>query len=147
MDTYSVNTADEPAGVVSHLATTLMDANKSYKTILENGASDLRPTVEDLIALHEAHTTQLLELYTELGGNPDAGSGSMMAAVHTAVAHARDLTGTADQSTLSDIIKGEESIVSHYADALGSMEKHERIRDVIAGQYQDLQSHLEKLRT
>ena len=113
------NTTDtDSIAALSDLVTDLVDVIKGYETMEERAEPDLRPAVERLHALHAAHCTALMEHLQAMGGRPED-AGSMMGAVHTAVATARDWFGALDGSALDSILDGEKRLIDSYTTALG----------------------------
>ena len=145
MNTYSANVSDQALAAVSSLATDLADVISGYRTMIGKAEGDLIPVVERLLALHEAHAARVMEMLVELGGDPEQ-AGSFMGTVHSAVAHARDLTGTLDGSAIDNVLDGEGHILDSYRDALSGTEGHPEISGEISKQYQALREHVAALR-
>jgi uncharacterized protein (TIGR02284 family) len=102
---------------LSDLVTDVVDVIKGYEIMQERAEPDLRPAVDRLHDLHAAHCTSLMEHLEGMGGRPED-AGSMMGAVHMAVATARDWFGALDGSALESILNGEQQLIDSYTTAL-----------------------------
>lgn len=145
MDTYSVNTSEQPVAAVAQLATDVVDAIHGYETMVEKAEDDLRPAVERLLALHQSHAPDLMQMVGALGGQPED-AGSAMSAVHRAVAAARDFFGALDASAAGQIADGEERIVQSYSTAMSHMGDQPKMRQTLADQRDALRAEITRLR-
>lgn len=140
------NVADRnPVQAASNLVDDLADIISGYETMIEKADADLQPHVQRLHAIHERHASELMEILATLGGQPDS-PGSMMGAVHTTVASARDLLGALDKSALDSILDGEERILRSYKGAADSAIMHDMLHEVLVRQRKALQEHVDALR-
>lgn len=131
---------------ISSLATDVTDIINGYETLLEKAETDLQPAVERLLELHRAHVAELNQIHASLGGDPSQ-NGSMMGAVHTAVAHVRDFAGALDRSALDGILDGEGRLLSTYETALDQVAGQQEFSEVLAAQHAALASHVDALRS
>lgn len=106
---------------------------------------DLRPVAQRLHALHEAHAAELLTAMEEMGGHPED-TGSMMGAVHQAVATARDWFDALDTSAIPQIVKGEERLLKVYDSALEATEVRPELQEMLLAQRAALQAQIDALR-
>jgi len=130
------NDPDDPTAALSRLATDVADIIKGYAVMEERAEGELAPVAQRLHALHEAHAAELMTAMEEMGGRPED-TGSMMGAVHAAVATGRDWFDALDDSALPQVVAGEERLLSAYDDALDATrqtpELHAMIREQRAG--------------
>ena len=145
MTSHHTPVADKPVAAISSLITDIVDAVNGYETMVEKAEDELKPKVEKLLALHRENAAQLMEIYSEKGGNPDQ-AGSMMGIVHTAVANARDITGTLDASALDEIIRGEERILTQYDEAAAETANDGVAHQIIVEQRKALRSEIDRLK-
>lgn len=111
----------DTVSALSDLMTDLADVIRGYDTMRERAEPDLAPFVERLYAMHQSHAAAIAVHLEKMGGRPED-AGSMMGAVHVAVATARDWFGALDASARDEIIRGEERLVDSYTTAIGAVE-------------------------
>lgn len=145
MDSYSVNSADQPISAVSDLATSVSDIVKGYSTMVDKAEPDLKPVVERLHGLHTSHLGVLTSLISELGGRPDDLS-SPMGNVHKTVAIVRDWMGALDASALDPIADGEERLVDEYTDAISHLVDHPAYQQKLEEQRDAIRDEVAQLR-
>ncbi len=143
MDTYLVNSADQPITAISTLATKLKDRIEGYKMMRGKADPELVPVLDRLITLHEKNASEVLRMLDRLGGNPD-NAGSMMSAVHVAMAHARDVAGALDLRTLDAIVPGERALIVVYDDAVGAVDDAD-LRRLLSRQREALRAHVDAM--
>ncbi|MEM9755507.1 MAG: DUF2383 domain-containing protein [Pseudomonadota bacterium] len=140
----SIDTHD-PTAALSQLTTDIADIIKGYEVMEERADADLRPVAQRLHALHEAHAAELLTVMEEMGGRPED-SGSMMGAVHQAVATGRDWFGALDASAIPQIVSGEERLLASYDDALGAAEPRPQLHDLLLEQRSAVRNQIDALK-
>jgi uncharacterized protein (TIGR02284 family) len=134
-----------PTAALSRLTTEIADIIKGYEVMEDKADADLRPVAQRLHALHEAHAAELLTAMEEMGGRPED-TGSMMGAVHQAVATGRDWFDALDASAIPQIVSGEDRLLSSYEAALSAAEPHEELRELLEHQRNALAAHVDALR-
>lgn len=142
--TYAVNTAPEKDAALSSLVTDLVDVIRGYDEMKKRAEPDLRPAVERLHTLHEAHAARLMAGVAERGGDPDD-AGSVMGRVHEAVAVARDWFGTLDCSAIDEIVDGEKRLIESYDDAAKALPADDEMRAIVTSQRQELEDALHRI--
>jgi uncharacterized protein (TIGR02284 family) len=135
----------DPTAALSQLATDIADIMKGYEVMEQKADADLRPVAQRLHALHEAHAAELLTVMEEMGGRPED-TGSIMGAVHQAVATGRDWFGALDASAIPQIVSGEERLLSSYDEALGTTEMRKDLHDMLLHQRSTLHSQIDALK-
>lgn len=136
---------NDPTAAVSQLATDIADIIKGYEVMEEKADADLRVVAQRLHALHEAHAAELLTALEDMGGHPE-NTGSMMGAVHQAVATARDWFDALDGSAIPQIVSGEERLLSSYDRALGTALPQPELEDLLLQQRSTVKSQIEPLK-
>jgi uncharacterized protein (TIGR02284 family) len=109
-----------PLSSVSKLHVTLVDAINGYNTMVAKAEPELQHAISPLAALHRRHAAELADILRENGISPDT-DGSVMGRVHETVVNVRALFGDLDSDALPSVIRGEQSIVSAYQDALADI--------------------------
>lgn len=135
----------DPTAALSQLTTDIADIIKGYEVMEEKADADLRPIAQRLHALHEAHAAELMTVMEEMGGRPED-TGSMMGAVHQAVATGRDWFGRLDATAIPQVISGEERLISSYDAALDTAEARPELHEVLNHQRGALASHVDALK-
>lgn len=135
----------DPTAALSQLTTDIADIIKGYEVMEEKADGDLRPVAQRLHALHETHAAELLTAMEEMGGRPED-TGSMMGAVHQAVATGRDWFNALDSSALPQIISGEERLLSSYDEALDTSAPHPELQELLLHQRGTLKSQIDALK-
>lgn len=135
----------DPTAALSQLTTDIADIIKGYEVMEEKADPELRPVAQRLHALHEAHAAELLTAMEEMGGRPED-TGSMMGAVHQAVATGRDWFGALDTSAIPQIVTGEERLLSSYDDALDTAEPRPELQEMLQHQRSALKSQIDALK-
>lgn len=130
---------------LSDLTTDIVDVIKGYETMRERAEPDLLSAVERLHALHAAHCTALMNHLAAMGGNP-GDTGSVMGAVHTAVATARDWFGALDGAALDGILDGERRLIESYTTALSVAHEDRGVVALLEEQRAALRSEIVALR-
>lgn len=143
--TYTVDTNQTIVGGLSDLATTLVDVTRGYKEMEDRAEPDLLPTIKSLKDRHERDAAEVLSLLEKTGGRPED-TGSVMGAVHEAVATARDWFGGLDGSAIDAIVDGEEQVLEQYRDALAQTHGTPEIHDVMVRQKNELSQEVDALR-
>ena len=144
MDIQKNHDASDPVDAISELTTDVVDVIKGYDTMRDRAEGKLKPVVDRLHKLHEAHATELLELVSKAGGKPED-QGSMMAAVHTAVATARDWFGARDGSAIDQVISGERQLLQSYDKATAMCTDHDGFHRTLETQKKQLSSEIEAI--
>lgn len=135
----------DPTAALSQLTTDIADIIKGYEVMEERANDDLRAVAQRLHALHEAHATELLTTMEEMGGHPED-AGSMMGAVHQAVATGRDWFDALDGSAIPQIVKGEERLLKTYDGALDASEARPELQEMLLDQRAALQAQIDALK-
>jgi uncharacterized protein (TIGR02284 family) len=135
----------DPTAALSQLATDIADIIRGYEVMEAKADAELRPVAQRLHALHEAHAEQILTALEEMGGRPED-AGSMMGAVHQAVATGRDWFGTLDRSAIPQIAAGEERLLKSYDAALAAVEPRPDLQKMLLHQQGALRSQIDALR-
>jgi uncharacterized protein (TIGR02284 family) len=138
------NATQDPTATLSQLATDIADIIKGYEVMEEKADDELRPVAQRLHALHERHAAELLTAIEDMGGRPED-TGSMMGAVHQAVATGRDWFGALDASAIPQIVSGEERLLSSYDTALESAGARPDLRKVLVHQRGTIRSQIDAL--
>ena len=104
---------------LSHLYTRLIDSRDGYREAL--GRAD-GPAVKNLVAemmeRREADSAQIRQFLAGSGVNP-SDDGSTLAGAHRAFLSLKDkVTGRGDGAILAEIVRGEETLVGAYDDAI-----------------------------
>lgn len=139
------NDTHDPTAALSQLTTDIADIIKGYEVMEKKADADLRPVAQRLHALHEAHAAELLTAMENMGGRPED-TGSMMGAVHQAVATGRDWFGTLDATAIPQVVAGEEELLSSYDAALDSAEPRPELHELLLDQRGTLRSHVDALK-
>lgn len=134
-----------PVKALSDLSTDIADIVRGYEVMQEKADDDLRPIAQRLHALHEGHAAALLTAIDRMGGHPE-NTGSMMGAVHAAVATGRDWFGALDASAIPQIIDGEERLIESYDTALAQVTGIADVEDQVAEQRATVQAQIDALR-
>lgn len=135
----------DPTAALSQLTTDIADIIKGYEVMEEKADGDLRPVAQRLHALHETHAAELLTVMEEMGGRPE-NTGSMMGAVHQAVATGRDWFGALDASAIPQIVSGEERLLSSYDNALDDTKPRPNLYDLLLHQRSAVRNQIEALK-
>lgn len=145
---FEMNTEQhvDATGAVSNLVDDLADALNGYDTIREKADSGLEKDAERLYELHQRHASALMEWLAEHGGQPDR-PGSMMGAVHTAVASARNWFGKLDESAKSGIVDGENRLIDSYNEAQKNAAPDSDLHDLLSRQREELQAQINTMKT
>jgi uncharacterized protein (TIGR02284 family) len=138
------NATQDPTAALSRLTTDIADIIKGYEVMEEKADDELRPVAQRLHALHERHAAELLTAIEDMGGRPED-TGSMMGAVHQAVATGRDWFGALDASAIPKIVSGEERLLSSYDTALESAGARPDLRKVLVHQRGTIRSQIDAL--
>lgn len=139
----STNTKD-PTAALSQLSTDIADIIKGYEVMEERADNDLRPIAQRLHALHETHAADLFIALEDMGGHPEH-AGSMMGAVHQAVATGRDWFNALDASALPQIVQGEERLVTSYDGALEASQERSGLHEMLRHQRASIQAQIDAL--
>jgi uncharacterized protein (TIGR02284 family) len=103
---------------IKKLATTLIDSKHGYEEALkDDGGSDLAPIFREMIALREQDLADLGRVLSSMGENPDEKESFMTFVQRTVIDVRSALTGLGEK-TLPSFIRGEESVLSRYNDAI-----------------------------
>lgn len=135
---------DDPTAALSQLTTDIADIIKGYEVMEEKADDDLRAVAQRLHALHEAHAADLLSTLEDLGGRPED-TGSMMGAVHQAVATGRDWFDALDASAIPQVVAGEERLISSYDAAIEAAEPNPTLHTMLLGQRMALCEQIDSL--
>jgi uncharacterized protein (TIGR02284 family) len=135
----------DPTAAISQLTTDIADIIKGYEVMEGKAESELRPIAQRLHALHEAHAAELLTAIEDMGGRPED-SGSMMGAVHQAVATGRDWFDALDETAIPQIVSGEETLLSSYDATLELTIPRPEIHAVLLHQRSALQAQVDALK-
>ncbi|AHM05122.1 hypothetical protein roselon_02824 [Roseibacterium elongatum DSM 19469] len=135
----------DPTAALSQLTTNIADIIRGYEVMEDKADVELRPVAQRLHALHEAHAAELLTVMENMGGRPED-TGSMMGAVHQAVATGRDWLGTLDASAIPQIVSGEERLLSSYDAALDTAEPRPELHKLLLHQRDTLKSQIDALK-
>lgn len=102
---------DRPDAVaaLSDLMTYIADVIRGHDRMKERAEPDLAPFIDRLHAMHRSHASAIAEHLERMGGRPED-AGSMMGAVHVAVATARDWIGALDTLARDELLRGEERL-------------------------------------
>lgn len=138
------NDTHDPTAALSQLTTDIADIIKGYEVMEDKADDDLRPVAQRLHALHEAHADELMTLLESMGGRPED-AGSMMGAVHRAVATGRDWFGALDVSAIPQIVSGEERLLKSYDDALEAAQGRPEIHELLLDQRAAVQAQIDSL--
>lgn len=144
--THQVPSPDRALSALKQVATDLADIVKGYEVMVDRAEPELKPAVQRPLALHESHSSEVLEELGRLGGNPED-TGSVMGLVHEAVATTRDWFGGLDDSALSAILDGEDRLVESYDDAIAGLENHPDCKALLEKQSKTLRTHIDALKS
>ena len=134
-----------PTAALSRLTTDIADIIKGYEVMEERADGELRPVAQRLHALHETHAAELMTAMEEMGGHPED-TGSMMGAVHQAVATGRDWFDALDRSAIPQIVTGEDRLLTSYDDALDAAELRPDLQKMLLDQRAALKAQIDALR-
>jgi uncharacterized protein (TIGR02284 family) len=121
MPDISQPTTTDTVAALSDLMTDLADVIRGYDTMKDRAEPDLAPLVDRLHAMHRSHAAGIAEYLERMGGRPE-NAGSMMGAVHVAVATARDWFGALDASAREEILRGEDRLADSYTKAIAAVQ-------------------------
>ncbi|MEL7092992.1 MAG: DUF2383 domain-containing protein [Pseudomonadota bacterium] len=144
VDTYAT-VPDQPREALNDLSTVLADTIEGYAVMTDKAEPTVQPVVRRFLALHQTHAARLRELCAEQGGDPED-AGSVMGAVHKAMAHTRDALGRLDERAEDTILRIEARVMERYRNALDALEGHPVIQSVIAVQHLTLREHVAALK-
>lgn len=144
--TYTVYADRTIVGGLSDLATTLADVTRGYEEMEQRAEGTLLPAVKSLRERHERDAAEILALLEKTGGRPDE-TGSMMGAVHQAVATARDWFGDLDGSTIDAVVDGEERVLEQYNSTLSETSGTPDVHEVVVRQRDGLRKEVHTLKT
>lgn len=145
MEVQKVPVEDDPIPALSDLTTDVVDVIGGYEYAVEHAESDVKPTLEKFLDIHQRHAAELMETVSKTGGHPDS-SGSMMGAVHKAVVASQNWFGELDMSTLKGFFDGEERLLSSYDEAAAASDTVPEVNKVVCDQRTELKDLLQKLR-
>lgn len=98
-----------------HTATN--DVLEGYQEMASRAQPDVRPVIDQLVALHQRHAGAQAALLTPRPG-ADVGDTSLQGTVNKAVVIVRDWFTDIDRGTLPAVRKGEQALRETYAQAL-----------------------------
>jgi uncharacterized protein (TIGR02284 family) len=142
---HAVFAEDPTVDALSKLTTMLCDVTRGYKEMVERAEPDLRPSVQLFHEMHTRHTAELMALLRKAGDDPEE-TGSMMGAVHEAVATVRDWLNALDESAIDMIASGEERVLNEYKTALEKTADNNEIHQVIVAQRNELEAAHDKIK-
>jgi uncharacterized protein (TIGR02284 family) len=132
---------------LNKLATLLIDTKHGYEEALKaDSGSDLAPLFEEMTALREQDLRELRAALSERGEEMDD-DGSLMSFVQRTVIDIRSALTGLDENALPSFIRGEESVVSAYEDALQVPGADPNISALLVRQKQLLQDKIAKMKS
>jgi uncharacterized protein (TIGR02284 family) len=131
---------------VKALATTLIDSGRGYEqAIKDDSDSELLPLFREMIALRQRDLEELRGVLTSLGEKPDE-DGSFMSTVQRTVIGIRSALTGLGEGALPSFIRGEESVLSRYDDAIEACRDDSETAGILSRQRGLLQDKISKMK-
>jgi uncharacterized protein (TIGR02284 family) len=126
--------------------TVLVDTQHGYEeAIKEDGDSDLAPIFSEMIDLRQRDRAEIHQILAAKGEKADDG-GSFMSAVQRAVIDVRSSLTGLDKNALPAFIRGEESVIGYYDDALKEWAADAEVSTILTRQKRELQEKVSKMK-
>ena len=129
------------------LYTRLVDSRDGYEQAIERLDSESHKTL--FRELHERRTRNAAQVRTYLAqqGEQMDDDGSILAAAHRTFLSLKDsVTGAGDEAVLKEVIRGEETLLSAYDEAIGDATGADPEYSFVVQQYNELKAKLDELR-
>ena len=129
------------------LYTRLVDSKDGYEQAIERATSESHKSL--FRDLHERRTRNAAQIRTYLAqkGEEMDEDGSLLAAAHRSFLSLKDaVTGAGDEAVLEEVIRGEETLLKAYDEAISSATGSDPEYAFITQQHSELKAKIEELR-
>ena len=129
------------------LYTRLIDSRDGYEQAIERSDSEAHKSL--FRDLHERRTRNASQVRTYIAqqGEEMDDDGSLLAAAHRTFLSLKDsVTGAGDEAVLEEVIRGEETLLSAYDEAIGDAAGSDPEYAFVVQQHNELKAKIEELR-
>ena len=129
------------------LYTRLIDSRDGYEQAVERLDSEThKPLFRDMIERRTRNASQIRTYLAQQGEQMDE-DGSLLAAAHRTFLSMKDaVTGAGDEAVLEEVIRGEESLLKAYDEAIAEAGGSDPEYAFIVQQHSELKAKIEELR-
>ena len=128
------------------LHTRILDSRDGYEKAKEDASkSSLKQLFDDMHDKRSRDHAQVHQFLTAKGEEPDE-SGSYLAAAHRTLVDLRSYFSKGDEAVLAEVIRGEESLMEAYDEALTAVGGNDPEYSWLSDQYMELKTKLDQIR-
>lgn len=129
------------------LHTRIIDSKDGYEKAREDAASTAHAQLfDDMIARRSRDHQKMHQFLVAKGAEPDE-SGSFLASAHRSLVDLRSVFSKGDAAVMAEVVRGEESLLEAYDEALEAMGGADPEYSWLSEQYTDLKTKVAQLKT
>ena len=137
--------ASDATNEINKIIQTCLDGENGYKQAADHASdASLKSLFQQYAQQRAGYATELKQQVTAMGGTP-TDSGSVIAGVHRAYIGIKDAVTSGDGGILNECIRGEESAVKTYTEALKDDDVPAAAKTVLARQHGEVEQALARM--